>query len=245
MADRTYRVVVRLFRGAFKALGLKFLVRGQSNIPREGAAVLACNHISYLDFALNGQVATGSQRLVRFMAKQSVFENALAGPLMRAMGHISVDRKNGSSAYRQATRKLDDGQIVGIFPEGTIGRAWTLKAFKPGAAALAINKQVPLIPLVGWGGHRVATVDGRRSVKRGKHVMIMVGAPLHPGPDADIDEVTAELHAVMKGMLDQVQAEFPDRPTGDDDRWWIPQHLGGTAPDPETAALIDIERATR
>ncbi len=233
MRDLPYLFIVRVFRFAFWTLDVRIEIRGAENIPREGAAVLAGNHISYLDFALNGLIASRGRRLVRFMAKTAVFSNPVAGPLMRVMHHIPVDRAHGASAYRHAARELDDGQIVGIFPEATIGRSWTLMPFKPGAAALAIEKQVPLIPVIGWGGHRVATVDGHRSFRRGTPITLTVGAPIYPAPDADRNEVTTQLWLQMQKMLDEAQQDYRVHPLDSDDKWWLPAHLGGSAPSPQ------------
>ena len=243
--DGVYHLVNAAFRFVFWALGLRFDVRGTDNIPTEGAAVLASNHISFLDFTFVGLAANRPGRLVRFMAKQAVFDHPLSRPLMRAMGHIPVDRASGAAAYRRATRALQAGQVVGVFPEATISRAWTLKGFKPGAAALAIREQKPLIPVVTWGGQRILTVDGRRSLRRGKAVTVLVGAPLRPGPDDSIADVTAELRRRMRALLDQAQAEYPDHARDDADRWWSPQHLGGTAPTAIDADVLDRAAVTR
>jgi len=212
--DLTYRAVIRAFRVMFRALGLRFDVRGASYLPADGPAVVACNHIGFLDFAFVGLAASHRNRLVRFMAKQSTFSSPISGPLMRAMGHIPVDRTRGAAAYRHAARQLQRGEIVGIFPEATISRAWTLKPFKLGAAALAVREQVPLIPAVVWGGHRVLTVGGRWSVRRGKAVSVFIGEPIVAGPHDDVLAVDAELRRRMGYLLDLAQRSYPDRPRG-------------------------------
>lgn len=166
--------MIRLFRLVFRVLGLRFEVRGAERIPLEGPAALACNHLSYLDFTFVGLAASTRGRLVRFMAKQSTFDNAVSGPLMRAMGHIPVDREIGAAAYRRAAGKLTDGELVGIFSEATISRSFTLKSFKLGAATLAVWKQGPLLPVVLWAPQRTFTVDRRYSVRRGKTIMVLV-----------------------------------------------------------------------
>jgi 1-acyl-sn-glycerol-3-phosphate acyltransferase len=92
MADRVYPPVIAVLKTAWKYLGLKFTFTGDVNIPRNGGAILAINHVGYLDFALAGTGALPVKRYVRFMAKKEIFDNKLAGPLMRGMHHISVDR---------------------------------------------------------------------------------------------------------------------------------------------------------
>lgn len=229
MRDLTYRVVIALFRLVFRALGLRFDVGGADRLPRGGPAVLACNHLSYLDFTFVGLAATEPGRLVRFMAKKSVFDNPVAGPLMRAMRHIPVDRASGAAAYRKATRAVRRGELVGIFPEATISPSWTLAPFKLGAATLAVKERVPLFPVIVWGGQRVLTVGGRFSVARGKAITVLIGEPILVRPADTALGIDAELRRRMQALLEQAQREYPDRPKDDTDRWWLPAHLGGTA----------------
>ncbi len=245
MTDFTYRIMNRLFRTVFWVLGLRIEVIGAEHIPAHGPAVLAGNHVGYLDFTLMELAASRRSRLVRFMAKRSIFDNPIAGPLMRNMGHISVDRTHGAAAYRHADRVLRDGEIVGIYPEATISRAWTLKPFKLGAATLAVNNAVPLVPVIVWGAHRVWTVDGHRTLRRGIPVTVLVGRPILPTTHSDIDEINTELRKRMQDLLDEAQIGYPDQPGNAKDRWWMPAHLGGSAPPPQDAAEIDRRAVAR
>ena len=143
MADRVYPPVIAAARAMFATLGLHFLESGTENVPTSGGAVLVANHVSYLDFIFAGLAAHPSHRLVRFMAKESIFKHPIAGPLMRGMHHIPVDREAGASSYAAALRALRAGEIVGVFPEATISRAFELKDFKSGAVRLAMSSGVP------------------------------------------------------------------------------------------------------
>ena len=249
--DRVYRVVVVIFRAVFRLLAIRFDLRDADRIPATGAAVLAGNHVSFLDFGFVGLAADHRHRLVRFLARQGVFRARVVGRLLMAMGHIPVDRAAGSSAARLALTKLRAGELVGVFPEGTISRSWTLKQFHPGAVAMAVAAGVPIIPIITWGGHRLITVDGRRSFRRRMPVSIWVGEPI--GPEAGwavrgrertelIEALLARLRERMGELLDRAQREYPDRPREPADRWWLPRHLGGTAPDPVQAAVLDADR---
>ncbi|MCZ9337551.1 1-acyl-sn-glycerol-3-phosphate acyltransferase, partial [Streptomyces sp. TRM76130] len=80
------------------------------------------------DFIFDGLAALPQQRLVRFMAKESVFRHRISGPLMRGMKHIPVDRKQGETAYAHALDSLRSGEVVGVFPEATISESFTLKS---------------------------------------------------------------------------------------------------------------------
>ncbi len=240
--ERVYRAVIAIFKGFFAVMGIRFDIRGAEHLPASGPAVIASNHISYLDFTFLGLVADGRGRFIRFMAKGSIFRLPVVGWLMRAMGHIPVERATGAGAYRHAHRALAQGQLVGVFPEATISRAWTLKPFKKGAATLAVEQGVPLIPTVTWGGHRLLTVDGRYALRRHVPVTIVLGEPIHPQPGQSIQDVSDLLRTAMAQLLDTAQREYPDLPVDLRDRWWLPRHLGGSAPDPTSAAIIDAAK---
>lgn len=238
-SDRTYRTVVRLVAGFFRLLGLRITVRGAEHLPATGPAVLATNHTGFLDFTFVGYAGRERGRLVRFMSKLSVFESRLSGWLMRAMRHIPVDRWSGAIAYRRALSLLDEGEIVGVFPEATISRSWLVKGLKPGAAGLAISRSVPLLPVVVWGSHRIMTVDGHRSLRRGKAVTILIGEPLRPADGESIAGLTERLRIAMSELLNEAIRSYPDKPRSDADRWWLPHDRGGSAPPPDVAAVLD------
>jgi 1-acyl-sn-glycerol-3-phosphate acyltransferase len=240
--DHAYRAVIAVVKGFFALTNIRFDIRGAHHLPSSGPAVIASNHISYLDFTFLGLAADRHGRRIRFMAKGSLFRLPVIGPLMRAMGHIPVERVTGAGAYRHAYRALADGQLVGVFPEATISRAWTLKPFKKGAARLAVEQRVPLVPTATWGGQRLLTVDGRHTLRRGIPVMIYIGEPIHPRPWQSIEEVNELLRVAMGELLDAAQRDYPERPATLRDRWWLPRHLGGSAPDPVDAAVIDAAR---
>ncbi|MGB9373147.1 MAG: 1-acyl-sn-glycerol-3-phosphate acyltransferase, partial [Jiangellales bacterium] len=91
MVEWVYGPVITAMKGGFAAMGLRFVDRGFENVPREGGAVFAINHVGYLDFIFAGRAADPIGRYVRFMAKDVVFRHKAAGPLMRGMKHIPVD----------------------------------------------------------------------------------------------------------------------------------------------------------
>jgi 1-acyl-sn-glycerol-3-phosphate acyltransferase len=231
MVEPVYTPVVGLARAVFRGLGLRFDITGAEHVPREGGAVMAINHIGYLDFTFAGLAARENKRLVRFMAKQEVFESKLAGPLMRGMKHIPVDRHGAAAAsYQLAVDWLRRGEIVGVFPEATISQSYELKEFKTGAARMAMEAGVPLLPTVVWGSHRVFTKGRPRDLTRGTHIRIVVGETFTPAPGSDPLEVTADLKRRMQGLLEHARATYAGAPRTPDDTWWIPAAEGGTAP---------------
>ena len=158
-----------------------------------------------------GKAADPGKRLVRFMAKDAVFTHPVGGPLMRGMHHIPVDRTAGAEAYRQALDATRSGEVVGVFPEATISRSFEIKSFKSGAARLAAEGGVPLIPMITFGGQRLWTKGHKAKARYRTCIALTVGEPLHPTPDDDPDEVTAQLHARMAVLLER---RWPATPTG-------------------------------
>jgi 1-acyl-sn-glycerol-3-phosphate acyltransferase len=234
MAELVYRPVIGFAKTLFKVWDLKIDCQGSENIPRSGGAVLVSNHISYLDFVFDGLAALPQKRLVRFMAKESVFRHRISGPLMRGMKHIPVDRTQGEAAYQHALASLKSGEIVGVFPEATISQSFTLKSFKSGAARLAQEAGVPLVPMALWGTQRIWTKGQPRSFKRNHlPITIRVGEPVEAPRDQYAGAITRRLRERVQDLLDAAQRAYPARPKDATDGWWLPAHLGGTAPTPE------------
>ncbi|CAB4645382.1 unannotated protein [freshwater metagenome] len=230
MADLVYPPVIGALKTFWKYLGLRFNSQGVENIPREGGAILAMNHIGYLDFALIGTCALPVKRYVRFMAKRELFDNKIVGPLLRGMHHISVDRSSGSASFVAALRALKSGEIVGIFPEGTISVSFELKEFKSGAVRLAIGADVPIIPTAVWGSQRIWTKKVKRDLSRKKvPIYVAFGKPLYFSRDSSVEEGEKELRAAMEELLFDLQDRYPDSHVG---ARWAPIRLGGSAPAP-------------
>lgn len=243
MAELVYRPAVGLALTLFKVWDLKIDLKGSENIPRSGGAVLASNHISYLDFVFDGLAARPSKRLVRFMAKDSVFRHRVSGPLMRGMKHIPVDRANGEAAYRHALESLRSGEIVGVFPEATISQSFTLKSFKSGAARLAQEAGVPLIPVALWGTQRLWTKGHPRNFRRSHlPITIRVGEAIEASKDKYAGAITRQLRDSVQNLLEAAQRAYPVRPKDAEDTWWMPAHLGGTAPTPEEVRAAESKR---
>jgi 1-acyl-sn-glycerol-3-phosphate acyltransferase len=234
--ELVYPPVIGFARSMFRVLDMHIEVSGAEHIPLTGGAVLASNHSSYLDFIFCGLAARPSHRLVRFMAKKSVFDHKVSGPLMRGMRHIPVDRDAGMASFRAAATALKDGEIVGVFPEATISESFTIKALKSGATRLARTAKVPLIPMAVWGPHRLWTKGRPKELtKRHVPVLVKIGEPIEVPKGQPPAETEETLRQRLSRLLDEVQRAYPDKPAGPDDRWWLPLHLGGTAPAPEVA----------
>ena len=250
MAEPTYTPIIALAKLVFRGLGLRFTITGAEHVPRTGGAVMAINHVGYLDFTFAGLAAQPAGRLVRFMAKKEVFDHRVSGPLMRGMKHIPVDRHGvPADSYAAAVAALRSGEIVGVFPEATISLSYELKEFKTGAVRMAREAGVPLLPCVIWGSQRVFTKGRPKDLTRGTPIRIVVGEAFLPDPAQDPAVVTAELKRRMQLLLDEAQATYAGGPRTPDDTWWIPARLGGTAPTVEQARVLveaqDAERRAR
>jgi 1-acyl-sn-glycerol-3-phosphate acyltransferase len=230
VAEVVYPPVIVFLKSFWKYLGLRFHFEGDEKIPRQGGAILAMNHIGYLDFALIGTAALPANRLVRFMAKKEIFDNKLAGPLMRGMHHINVDRDNGSASFVAAMRALRSGEIVGIFPEGTISKSFEIKEIKSGAVRLAMGAGVPVVPAVIWGSQRIWTKGVRRDLRRKKvPIFVKFGEPLIFEKGDDVEAGEKALRETLIKLLHEIQEKYPDSHVG---QRWAPTRLGGTAPAP-------------
>lgn len=230
MAEIVYPPVIVALKTFWRYLGLQFHFEGQVHIPRKGGAILAMNHIGYLDFALIGTAALPTGRLVRFMAKKEIFDNKLAGPLMRGMHHINVDRSSGTASFVAALRALRSGEIVGIFPEGTISRSFEIKELKTGAIRLAMGSGVPVIPTIVWGSQRIWTKGVKPDLRRKKvPIYVTFGKPMFFEKGADVEAGEKLLRETLLELLHEVQGKYPDNHVG---QRWAPLRLGGTAPAP-------------
>ncbi|MCZ4584092.1 lysophospholipid acyltransferase family protein [Rhodococcus opacus] len=236
--EPVYRTVIGIARTVFALEGLKFTVKGDQHIPSTGGAVIAINHTGYMDFTYAGLPARRVKRYVRFMAKKEVFDNKISGPIMRALKHIPVDRAAGADSYKAAVDFLRRGELVGVYPEATISRSFEIKEFKSGAARMAIEANVPIIPVVIWGAQRVWTKGfPKRLGRTNTPISIAVGEPIQPFEPAA--ELTAKLHATMTTMLADLQQGY-DHPAGE---YWVPARLGGSAPTLDEANKMDAADA--
>ena len=238
MRDITYPPVIVTAKTLFRLLGMSFQTSGTEHVPRTGGAILAANHIGYVDFVFDGLAAQPSGRLVRFMAKKEAFDHPIGGPLMRSFHHIEVDRSAGEASYRTAVEYARAGEFVGVFPEATISRSFEIKELKTGAVRMAAEAGVPLIPMVTWGTQLLKTKDHASDLwGRGKTIALHVGEPI-PVTGEDPVAETQVLREAMSALLDKAITEYPVSPEG---QWWAPARYGGTAPTPEEAARLDEE----
>ncbi|MCB0929341.1 MAG: 1-acyl-sn-glycerol-3-phosphate acyltransferase [Mycobacterium sp.] len=227
-----------------RAVGSKLTLSGLANIPSEGGAVVAINHTSYIDWLPAAMATKPSRRPLRFMIKAEMKDVPGVNFLITRSKTIPVDRSAGAGAYAVAVDNLRAGELVAVYPEATISRSFELKEFKSGAARMALEAQVPIVPMIVWGSHRMWTKDHPRRLGRHKiPIAVAVGEPI--APTGSVAELDATLYTSMARLLDEVIETYPYSPGAH----WIPARLGGSAPTPERAAELDAaeeaERARR
>ena len=240
MLDITYPPVIVAAKALFRLMRQNVVVTGSENVPRKGGALMAINHTGYIDFIYAGAGAEPQRRLVRFMIKKEMMDKAGVGHLLRSFHHIRVDRSAGEQALRDAKDYLDQGEIVGIYPEATISRSFEIKELKTGAVRIAAEAGVPLIPVIVWGAQRLMTKDHPKDFSRSaKTIAVKVGEPIVVTGEDPVAE-TQLLRERMQQMLEEVLAEYPaeEKAPG---TWWTPARLGGSAPTPEIALKMDAD----
>jgi 1-acyl-sn-glycerol-3-phosphate acyltransferase len=167
----------------------RFKVRGDEHIPTEGAAILVCNHVSFVDAIL---LMAASPRPIVFIMDHRIFKLPVLGTLFRLAKAVPIaPQKEDPQAYEQAFVRarevLADGQLLGIFPEGAITRDGQLAEFKGGIMKLLEANPVPVVPLALqnlWGSF-FSRVDGdamTRPFRRGffSRVGVVAGAAVAP-----------------------------------------------------------------
>lgn len=238
-----YRSIEIAAAVAARAIGTTMTYQGLEHIPDRGGAVVAMNHISYLDYLPAGLAARQRRRRIRYMLKAEALSVGAVDFVIRHTRCIPVDRQAGAGAYAEAVRRLRSGELVGVFPEATISRSFELKQFKSGAQRMALEAGVPIVPMIIWGAQRMWTKDHpRRLGRHGIPITVRVGAPIEAS--GSVAELGDRLRVTMNAILHEVQESYP-HPTG---AYWVPRRLGGGAPTPEEAQRLDeaeVARRTR
>ncbi len=193
--------------------------RCADKLPATGAALLVMNHVSHLDPPNDAVFVHRNKRVPRFMAKDSLFKVPLFGKLLAGSGGIPVYRGSAEARHSlsAAHDALQEGKVVLIYPEGTITKdptGWPMRA-RTGAARLALENDVPIIPAARWGTNHIW--DGYtkkfRPLPR-KEVVTLLGDPVdlsayrgRPVTSQLLREVTDLLMGEVTQLLAEVRQE--------------------------------------
>ena len=178
-------------------------IRGAEHIPEQGAAILASNHLAVIDsFFLPLML----RRPVVFLGKQDYFtgrgvKGKLVAGFMRGVGTIPVDRSGGragEAALRTGLRRLESGELFGIYPEGTRSPDGRLYRGKTGVARMALEADVPIIPC--------AMIDTDKAQPTGKVIPKMMRVGVRIGPPIYHPELAGrgDDHLVLRELTDEV-----------------------------------------
>lgn len=204
-------------------LWFNWRLEGLERVPAEGPAIIAGNHLSYLDPFAHGVFVVKAGRRPRFLAKQELFDAPFVGTVLRGAHQISVQRGAGDrSPIDDATRAVEQGEVVVIYPEGTT--TTTNEDFSPGrgktgAVRLSIATGIPILPVATWGGQFVWRKSGRQSLEFGRPIWVAAGEPFDPierlegEPDAralraSTDDLMVELGKLVVDLRDRYPARW-------------------------------------
>jgi 1-acyl-sn-glycerol-3-phosphate acyltransferase len=183
-------------------------IEGVRHVPRRGPAILACNHVSYLDWLFLPLVVRW--RHISFLAKLEYFTRpGVRGRLQRFFftntGQVPVDRSGSdasSAALRTAARLLREGKLVGIFPEGSRSRDGRLNRGRTGLARIAAETGVPVVPCATVGAYELCPPGAK--VPRPRKVAVRFGEPM-TFPGAPCTASAAELRAWTDELMARIQ----------------------------------------
>jgi 1-acyl-sn-glycerol-3-phosphate acyltransferase len=203
------------------ALWFRWRFEGLRNIPSEGPALIAGNHISYFDPLAHGYFIEKAGRRPRFLAKTELYRNPLLRRVLTGARQIPVRRGSGDRApVDAALTALKEGEVVVVYPESTVTRNEDLSPMqgKSGIARLALASGVPVIPLAVWGSHHVWQRSGAKSLKFGRPIWVKAGPPFdfsvyeeEPDHPEVLRRVTDHVMGELSVLVDDLRARYPKR----------------------------------
>jgi 1-acyl-sn-glycerol-3-phosphate acyltransferase len=201
--------------------GLHWTIEGGDRVPAAGPAILASNHVSYLDPLTLAYVADRRGRHVRFLAKAELFEKPALGQLLHAAHQIPVrrGRADAADALKAGVDALVQGECVAVFPEGTISEDLEPMIGKSGTARLAREAGVGITPVGLWGTHRILTKGRRPHWQWGVAQTAVIGEPIVPSPDEHVKETTDRMMAAIVECVARAREIYP-APGASEDQWW-------------------------
>ncbi|MEM9466731.1 MAG: lysophospholipid acyltransferase family protein [Actinomycetota bacterium] len=195
---------LRIATGPLRRRWLDIEVVGKVNVPTEGAAIIAANHLSFIDSPL---LMTELGRRVTFLGKAEYLRGRVTRTVFPRVGMIPVDRSGRSVAWslKVAEERLASGECVGVFPEGSRSRDGHLHRGHVGAAHLALRTGAPIIPVGIIGSAAAMPVGNRMPVHRGR-IIVRVGAPIGLGEYLGRPRTAATKQALTDQVMSEIAA---------------------------------------
>jgi 1-acyl-sn-glycerol-3-phosphate acyltransferase len=173
-------------------------VFGAENVPESGPVIIACNHISYFDPPTLG---SHCPRRISYMAKRELFAVPGLGSIIRALGAYDVDRRGSpTAAIKRSLRVLEDGEAIGIFPEGTRNLTGEVPA-QTGVALLAALARAPVVPACVQGTDRALRL-GRIEVAFGAPLCLPAGQKATRG---DLAKFTDDIMKAIESLAESIR----------------------------------------
>lgn len=213
-----YHLLKHVILGPLLRLLFRPRIEGLENIPEDGAAIIAGNHLSFSDHFLMPAVL---HRRITFLAKAEYFtgpglKGRLTAAFFRSAGQIPVDRSGkdaGQAALREGLGVLSKGELLGIYPEGTRSHDGRLYKGKVGVAAMALGAAVPVVPCAMVGTFEIQPPG--QKIPKIRRVTIRFGRPLDFSRYAGMEGERAVLRAITDEIMYEVLAlsgqEYVDR----------------------------------
>ena len=195
---------------------------GLEHIPAEGPAIVVCNHLSYLDPLANARAVMKAGRRPRFLAKDDLFKIPVVGSAFRGAKQIPVNRgSRDASPLRAALGSLTEGEIVVIYPEGTVTTRPDHLPMegKTGAVRLSLASGVPITPLANWGSQAVWQKSGKGSLKFGRPVWLRVGEPIDLSGRREEADDAAAVRQMTDGIMETLTTMVVDLRDHYPERW--------------------------
>lgn len=176
-------------------------------VPATGGCVVAVNHISHIDPLTLGWFLYDHGRLVRYLAKQALFEVPVLKAIVKDAQQIPVARqsRDAAHAFEAACEAALAGECIGVYPEGTITKdpdGWPMRG-KTGAARIALTTGVPVIPIGQWGAHEILPAYSAR-LRLGRTATYKVGDPVDLGPWVGKPITTEVLHEATEAIMETI-----------------------------------------
>ncbi len=203
----------RIFGRAVSRISIEGAI---DEIPRDGPLIIAANHASNLDAPVVGAwLIPRLGRRIHWLGKRELFAWPIVGWVAANGGVHPVDRDSADvEAFRLASRILDGGHVLFVFPEGTRSPDGALQEARDGVALLALRSGAPVVP-IGIGGSNRVWPKGRRFPHPGGHVVVRVGCPFRPADElpAGTDRKAAK-GLVTRLIMERIAALLPARQRG-------------------------------
>ena len=216
--EATYRLAHTILKPWLKTW-FRWTIEGVENIPRSGPALVAFNHIAYLDPLAAAYVVDKAKRIPRFLAKQELFDDKKIGWVLKGAKQIPVKRGTSSApmALDNAFHALERGECVVVFPEGTITKDPDLNPMegKTGISRLAIGSGVPVIPAAVWGTANIWPKGYAKRWRPRQDICVRVGEPTSYAGRSDTPEewrrVASDIMDDISLLLASIRPAVPDR----------------------------------